>query len=110
MGKRRRATSPGDVLAHRTSPYPGAKAHKKIRSHHLVTVWKANGADYQPECLRLSRRLSKILLDSPLDHRRQEKETGSTRAAGFVVTQGDAGGWALLQEKWRERKGRFTSH
>lgn len=56
------------------------------------------------------RRLSKILMLSPLDHSEQESEAGSTRAAGLMVIQGDAGGWALLQEKWRERKDRFTNH
>lgn len=110
MGKRRRATSPGDVLAYGSSPCPGAKAQKKITSRQQVTVRKATGADYQPECLCLFTRLSKILLVSPLGHRGQENEAGSTRAAGSTVIQGDAGGWALLQEKWRGRKGRFTSH
>lgn len=57
-----------------------------------------------------STRLNKMLLVSPLKPSGQENEAGRTRAAGLVVIQGDAGGWALLQEKWRERKGRFTSH
>lgn len=110
MVKRRRATSPGDVLAYCSSPCPGAKAQKEDHVPSAGDRGKTTGADYEPECLCLSTRLSKILLASPLSHRGQEDEAGSTRAAGSTVTQGDAGGWALLQEKWRECKGRFTSH
>lgn len=108
--KRRRATSRGMCLH---APRLHVLVQRQEENHvpPAGDCWQTTGADYKSACLCSREAVSsKVRLVSPSKYSEQENEAGSTRAAGFMVIQGDAGGWALLQAKWREREGRFTSH